>query len=293
MGILNELRNAFKNGGYLTKLIYINVIVFFVIRGIDVILFLGGQPLGLIVNYLSLPDSWAQLIKQPWSLFTYMFTHYGFIHLFSNLLFLYWFGRIFLQYLDQNKLIYLYIIGGLMGGILYFIAFNTLPVFANSTTLLLGASAAVFSIVVATAVYIPNYQLYLMFIGPVRIKYIAIIYVVLSTIMIASENPGGNIAHLGGALCGYLYIHYYRKGKDIGAWIYPLIDKVMKLCTRSTSNLKVKYKKDVTKMNDKQYNRSKKQKQEETNRVLDKISKSGYDSLSKEEKNHLFKMGRK
>ncbi|QZT35606.1 rhomboid family intramembrane serine protease [Halosquirtibacter xylanolyticus] len=293
MSLFNELRNAYKNGGYLTRLIYINVIIFFLIRGIDVILFLMGLPMGTILNYLALPNDLGLLLYRPWTLVTYMFVHYSFFHILSNLLFLYWFGRIFLQYLNQKKLLSTYIIGGICGGLLYLIAFNSLGVFSQSNSILLGASAAVFAIVVATAVYAPNYQLYLMFIGPVRIKYIALFYIALSTILITSNNAGGNIAHLGGALWGYLFIHFLKKGKDIGSWIYPILDKIIHIFSSSSKNMKVKYRRSASDMDDQQYNINKKSKEKETNRILDKIAKSGYDSLTQEEKNHLFKMGKK
>ncbi|MDC1105363.1 rhomboid family intramembrane serine protease [Prolixibacteraceae bacterium] len=292
MSLLDELRNAYKNGGYLTRLIYINVIIFFLIRGFDVILFLMGLPMGTILNYLSLPNDLGLLLYRPWTLITYMFVHYSFFHILSNLLFLYWFGRIFLQYLDQKKLLSAYVIGGMCGGILYLIAFNTLSVFSENNSILLGASASVYAIVVATAMYRPNYQLYLMFIGPVKIKHIALFYIALSTIMITSNNAGGNIAHLGGALWGYLFIYYLKKGKNIGSWIYPILDGVINFFSRSSNNMKVKYRRSANKMDDRQYNVNKKQKKDETNRILDKIAKSGYDSLTKEEKNHLFKMGK-
>lgn len=293
MGLVNELRNAYKNGGYLTKLIYINIIVFVLIRVIDLFMFLGGKPLGQILNYISLPSDINGLLHQPWSLFTYMFVHYNFLHILPNLLFLYWFGRIFLQYLDEKTLLSVYLLGGICGGLLYLIAYNTLPVFNETYGLLLGASASVFAIVVATAAYVPNYQLYLMFIGPVRIKYIALFYVVLYTLMITSSNAGGNIAHIGGAVWGFLFIYYYKKGTNLGSWLIPIMEKFFSYFRKSDRHLKVKYKKEFPKMDDRQYNRSKKQQEEETNRILDKIAKSGYESLSREEKNHLFKMGKK
>ncbi len=202
MGIIDEIKLSFKNGSYLTKLIYINIAIWLVVRLIFVGFRLSGSEGTPFLGYLALPASFDLFIKRPWTLLTYMFLHFEFLHILFNVLWLYWFGRIFLEYHNQRRLLSLYILGGLAGGISFMLAYNLVPVFQKSVlfTQLMGASASVIAIVIAIAVYVPNHVINLLFLGPIKIKWIALISIVLYIIGLSGSNAGGNFAHLGGAL---------------------------------------------------------------------------------------------
>lgn len=293
MGIADQVRDTFKRGSALIKLIYINAAVFLLIKIIQVLAFLFGFSgvSTVLVHWLSVPADIPTLITRPWSIFTYMFLHEGFFHILFNLLWLYVFGRIFLMYLNEKKLLSVYLVGGLAGAALYIISFNIFPAFREvvSLSLALGASASVMAIVIAISVYVPNFSINLLFLGPVKLKYIAIFTIVLDVLSIPSSNSGGHIAHLGGALFGYLYISQYRKGKVITSGFDRFMDNVFALF-KPKPKFKVTHKQHRPKT-DIEYNKEKAKRQEKINKILEKISKKGYESLTREEKEILFKAG--
>lgn len=297
MNIVNEIKATFKNGSVITRLVYVNLAVFLFVRILDAILYmLNIEP--MLVEWLALPSDLGTLATRPWTLFTYMFLHYEFLHILFNLLWLYWFGKIFLNYFDEMKLLSNYIIGGLLGGILYVAAYNLFPVFESSQGILMGASAGIIAVVIATALHAPNVQINLLLIsqifGPIKIIWIAIFSVISYIIGMKGLNSGGNIAHLGGVIWGYLFISQLKKGKDITSWLNRILFNIKK-SYKQKSKLKVSYRKgqSVKNQTDWQYNRAKKAEKENINIILDKIRKSGYDSLTKKEKEILFKMGPK
>ncbi len=294
MSVIDEIYHSFKTGSILTRLIYVNLAVFVAVKIIQVIFFLfSADHAGtyFIINWLAAPAMISELLSRPWTIFTYMFLHEGFLHILFNILWLYWFGRIFLEYLDEKKLLGVYILGGLAGAFLYILSFNLFPAFTQvlPVSRALGASAAVLAIVISISVYVPNYTITLLFLGPVKLKYIAAFMIVLDIISIAGNNPGGHIAHLGGALFGWLYIRQYRKGFDMTKGLTRFFQRVSSWF-KPPGKLKVEYKKTAT---DYDYNRQKVRRQQRIDEILDKISKSGYDSLSKEEKEILFRTGSK
>ena len=289
MDIINEIKSTFKEGSVLTRLIYINLGVFLLVKILGVFFYLAGQPYFLI-EWLSIPSNTSELLSKPWTPVSYMFMHAGFLHLLFNILGLYWFGKLFLFHFEGNKLLSVYLLGGLMAAAFYVLAFNIFPVFESSNSILLGASGSVFAILVAAAFYDPERQIMLPLIGTFALKYVAAFYVLLSVIGISSSNPGGNLAHLGGAFWGWFYIYQLRKGKDMGAGLVSFLNKVTGWF-KGRNKMKVTYKQPPR--DDYEYNRQKNYQQDEINRILDKIAKSGYDSLSKKEKELLFKQGRK
>ncbi len=283
----------FKEGSALTRLIYINLGVFLLIKIVGVIFYLAGYPYTL-ESWLSVPSNTDELITKPWTIISYMFLHVGFIHLLFNILGLYWFGKLFMYQLEGSKLLSVYLLGGISGALLYIISYNLFPVFESVNGLLLGASASVFAILVAVAFYDPEREIHLFFIGKFPLKYVAAFYLLLSVIGISASNPGGNIAHLGGALWGWFYIYQLRKGKDMGAGFIRFLDKLghqLSALFKPKDNLKVTFKQAPR--DDHEYNRQKNVQHDELNKILDKIAKSGYDSLSKQEKELLFKQGKK
>jgi membrane associated rhomboid family serine protease len=292
MTIVEEIKHSFRKGSILTKLIYINLAVFVSVQLVQVVFFLFG--LGdtrFIIEWLAVPAGFSELLTRPWTIFTYMFLHEEFLHILFNILWLYWFGRIFLEYFDEKKMLGVYLLGGLAGAALYIISFNIFPAFSQVLpfSLALGASAAVLAIVISISVYVPNFTIYLLFLGPVKLKYIAAFMIVLDVISIAGTNAGGHIAHLGGALFGWLFIRQYRQGNDITKVVTRVAAGLSNLF-KPSPRLKVEYKKT---RNDFDYNKQKAMRQQHIDEILDKISKSGYESLSKEEKEILFKVSKK
>jgi len=220
-----------------------------------------------------------------------MFLHFGFLHVFFNLLWLYWLGKIFLSYFDGRKLLVVYLLGGIVGGLFYIGAYNLFPVFRDviETSHLLGASAAVIAIVIAVGVYVPNHTIYLMFLGPVKMKYIALISVLMYIIGISTTNAGGNLAHIGGAFMGMVFALQYKRGNDLSKGFSALVDTIAKWF-KPKPKVKITYRN--TGNADIDFNRRKNAEQQRINEILEKISKSGYDSLNKEEKEILFRMGK-
>ncbi len=292
MDIFDDIKRTFKEGSALTRLIYINLGVFLAVSIVGVLLYFAGQP-NVLADWLSLPSSTSEILKKPWTPITYMFLHTGFLHLLFNILGLYWFGKLFLYRLDNDKLISVYLLGGLSGAAFYLLAYNLLPIFQSVNGLLMGASASVFAVLVAIAFYDPNQEIRLSFIGSFQLKYIALFYVLLSVVEISASNPGGNIAHLGGAFWGWFYIFQLRKGKDMGDGFVKILNKIslgVAAIFKPKNNMKVTHKQ--VPRDDYEYNKLKHAEQEEMNRILEKVGKSGYDSLSKQEKELLFRQGR-
>ncbi|MEG1838129.1 MAG: rhomboid family intramembrane serine protease [Bacteroidaceae bacterium] len=288
--ILTDLKETFKRGNIYLQLIYINVGVFVLTSLLTVILMLFNRSGAAILLYLELPASVSNFLAQPWSLLTYMFMHAGFMHILFNMLWLYWFGSLFLYFFSAKHLRGLYILGGIGGGLFYMLAYNVFPYFQGmiQTSYLLGASASVLAIVVATAYREPNYQVRLLFIGAVRLKYIALFMIISDLLFITSDNAGGHLSHLGGALIGLLFASSLSKGHDITAWINILFDWVAGLFNRKTWKRKPKMKVHYTGNKDYDYNATKKAQSDEVDKILEKIKKSGYSNLSTEEKKSLF-----
>ncbi len=285
----------FNRSSSLIKLIVVNIAVFLIITIAGIFGYLlvnPGIPDGF-VRFFSMPSSFDTLLRRPWTLITYMFTHKDFLHIAVNLLWLYWFGKMFLEFLDQKKLVSVYLIGGVTGALMYIISYNVFPVFrefSGTSVPLLGASASVMAVVVAIAAYAPDYQVLLFPFGRFKIKYIALLIFILTSIADFSVNSGGKLAHIGGALYGYIYAVNYRKGKELGRWLNRLIDNAVTVF-RPRKKLKVAYKRKNT--DDYEYNRMKAERQTRINAILDKISKGGYDSLTREEKDFLFSESQK
>ena len=288
---ISDLKNGFKRGSISLQFIYINVGVFVVTTLVSVILMLFNLSNAGLFQVLELPAYVPNFLMQPWSIFTYMFLHADALHLLFNMLWLYWFGQLFLSIFSARHLRGLYILGGLCGGLLYMLAFNVFPYFQNHIygSWLLGASASVLAIVVATAVREPEYRVNFMFVGAVRLKYVALFMVITDLLFMTSGNGGGHIAHLGGALAGWWFAASLRKGHDVTKWINNVFDWVnggfrFKIPARKPKMKASKGGKNA----DYDYNAQKKRQSEEIDRILDKLKKSGYSSLTTEEKKRLF-----
>ena len=286
--ILEEIKQSFRQGNFLTRLIYINAGVFVIVQLLCVI-FRVLDISNIWVSYLELPAFFQTFIKQPWSIITYMFMHHDFIHLIFNLLTLYWFGKLFTNYFSQKQLVGLYILGGIGGAIFYFIAYNTISSLNSNIffSYLIGASASVMAIIFALVKYIPNEEIHLALIGPVKLKYLGIGMLVLDVIGTTSVNAGGSISHIGGAVVGYVFAQtILTSGKDITAPINSIISYFNNLFY-----IKQKPKFTVhrnTTKTDEEWNMEnrnrKRENNEEIDKILEKIRKSGYANLTEEEK---------
>jgi membrane associated rhomboid family serine protease len=269
-----------QSGSKLGLLIGINVLVFLLINipGTFERLFLkSSYILDLSFEYLQLPGYLPALAKHFWTPITYMFMHSGALHILYNMVWLYWMGQIFEEYLGNKRTITLYFLGGLAGAIFFIAGMNWIPLFAATSMAaipIVGASAGVTAMVIATATLLPDYEIFLMFLGPVKLRWLAIGYLIIDFLGTIGPNAGGEIAHLGGALMGYIYIKQLNRGND---WSKPLNN-----IFASKSKIKVVAGGAAESKNTKP-------RQDEVDRILDKISQSGYDSLNKQEKETLFR----
>ncbi len=286
--IIEDFKNSWnKKDNGLVKIILINVIFFVSMSILQVVFTLSGLTslFVILLNKLMLPAELKTFIFQPWSLISYFFLHMNFMHILWNMLFLYWFGKIIHDNIGNNAIISLYVLGGIIGGLFYMSLYNIIPYYSErvSESLMLGASAGVFSVVVGSATLLPNYTFYLLFLGPVRIKYIALFYVLLSFLDVTGNNAGGEIAHLGGAFIGFLYIKQLQNGINMGEGIINFLNYF------SSEKRKTKRKADNISSESNRDSIS----QDEIDKILDKISDSGYSSLSKKEKEKLFNASKK
>jgi len=291
MSFLDDIKHQFSSSNSLIKLLYINAGVFLITIILTLIGFLINKPVFHLTEWFAVPASFSELIYKPWTPLTYMFLHEGLWHILFNMLMLYFTGVIFNQYLGENKITSVYILSGLSGAAIYLLAYNIFPVFAleKEVAVCLGASASVIGILVATATYVPNLEVRLFGILPVKLKWIAIVLILLDFINLPKDgNAGGHIAHLGGAIFGFLFVTQYRKGNDISKGFSIFLEKVKNLFSfKKKSKLKVKYTSSTKTNSTKEINQ-----QAKVDAILDKISKSGYDSLSKEEKEFLFNINK-
>lgn len=293
---LNDLKILYKNGSIITKIIFINVASF-------VALLLISLFSKTLEKYLSVPGTFSELIFQPWSLVTYMFLHGGFMHLLMNMLWLFWFGAIFLTFFNNKQFLAVYLIGGFAGAFLHLGVNELLP--ETSQVGIIGASAAVMSLVFAVSAYKPDYIIHLLFIGPVKIKYLAMVAFAIDVIGLLGNFKAGqaisdgvaHFAHIGGAAYGLWFAYRIKRGKDITASFNRILDELVTLFSKKNKHERNRAKMKIDRKFDKfqkpgrdnsdieDYNNT----QKELNRILDKISKHGYPSLTKEEKEFLFK----
>jgi len=296
--MFDEFKNAFqKYNNAHVQLIVINVGVFLAMAVVLVFsrAFQFTEVFEFIHNQLAIPAPIGAFLQKPWTIITYAFVHdlSGVFHILFNMLVFYWFGKLFIEYLGSDKLIALYFLGAIAGGMAYLVVYNTIPFYVeriNSFNGMVGASAAVYAIVVATATLVPEYTFFLLFLGPVKIKYIAGFYIVVSFLGSVGDNAGGNVAHLGGALMGFVYLKQLQAGVNWGNWITVTI-QWFKSLLKPKPAVKVTYRKNEGYVS--KPSKSSKVSQEELDAILDKISDGGYESLSKDEKDKLFNASKK
>ena len=273
------------------KLIVLNVGVF-IIGGLIGALF--GTSGIAVSQWFELPKDFIRFLSQPWSLITYSFFHSGFGHIFWNMIMLYFTGRIFLNLFDRKRFINVYFLGVILGGLIFLLSYNIFPALLGTNTSLIGASAGVTAVLIFICTYLPNQEVRVIFFN-VKLWYIGVFVVLLDLIQISmGSNIGGHLAHLGGAALGYYYAVQLTKGNDIGGWFGSFLDSVgnmFKAKEKKKAPMKTVYRKGSHGPGA-QENFDKASHQRKIDAILDKISKSGYESLSKAEKDFLFKAGK-
>lgn len=293
----DQLIYKYKTANTLEKLIGLNVMLFILTYVFRALFFLMGIQTNYFSDWLVFPKDLFDYILQPWSIVTYAFMHAGFLHILFNLIILYFGGQIFLTYYSGKKLINYYVLGAISGALIYMLSYNLFPAFAGvGQSYLIGASASVMAVFIGITAKVPNMGVRLFLFGNVKLWWIAAFFVLMDVIQLPFGNAGGHLAHLGGAYLGYLYTTQLDKGNDIGKWvengiagIQEFFDSKPKTKTKTKSNMKTVYK---NKSYSKTSGVNKAEKQKRIDAILDKISKSGYESLSKEEKDFLFNAGK-
>ncbi len=292
--IIDDLKLQYRIGGIPNKIIYWNVGLFAIPYLLNLILFKTNIN---AFNFISLASNPAELLWKPWSLVSYGFFHSGPFHILFNMLIFNFSSRLFLTYFTPKQLLSLYMTGIIFSGIIYILCYFLFPSLANLNVTLVGASGAIMSVFFAVATYNPLMEIRLMFIGNVKIWHIAFAYLVLDLIQLPLENTGGHIAHLGGALFGYLFVKQIQNGSDITSWFTALIDVISNLFSSNKNSFKKIHRnpnpvnKEKTPETSGSKIVTKGKNQQQIDEILDKIGKSGYDSLSKNEKEFLFKAG--
>ncbi len=284
MNWFTNIYQKYLSRSIVEKIIVINIILFVLTYLFNTFSFLFKVDENLIIEWFSLQPEFDILLYKPWTIVSYGFLHIGFFHILFNLLVLFYFGNLFIDFFKSKQFLAYYFLGIISGGLIYMLSYNYLPGLKTQQTLLVGASAGVTAIVIGIASHIPNYALRFRFIGSIKLSYIAIALVLFDVVQIPNGNAGGHLAHLGGALLGFVMTRYLNQGSGLIAWTDQLFRPKEKrpLKTVYKSDKKT-YRPAGNKSND----------QAKIDEILDKISKSGYDTLTKEEKDFLFKAGKK
>ena len=311
---IGRLRRSFDSSSTLMKIIWVNIGVFILLRLTAIICIFAGNPdfINVIMAYVQLPSSLPLLLTRPWTLVTYMFAQYDVLHILFNLLWLYWFGTLFMMVATRRQLFALYILGGLGGAILFLLSYNLLPAFAYRNAMLIGSSASVIAIVTATAILMPDFRMHLLLIGSISLKWIAIATIVLVLIGVTGSNAGGEIAHIGGVAVGALYGLRMKRGHDITRPFNQAFDRLANLWNRFAATVSGSFTSPRPRKTPKDKSRTARSTstgsprptsgnrpqcaqsdREELDSILDKIKKSGYSALTPEERQRLFDVSRK
>lgn len=296
-GVLDNIWAQFTSKGVLGRLLIINVAIFFLCVTVRIFMsFSGYKGVELDVmfadgfgKYIASTAAPGELIKRPWTVLTHMFAHFSISHILFNMIGLYFIGRMFVHYFGQRKLLSTYLLGGFAGFLAYFIAYNLIPDL-DAESLILGASAAVYAIFIACAAYRPKERIMLFGVFPIQLQLIAAIFVVADYVRLASgDNTGGHLGHLGGALYGFVWGRAFLTRKDMSRGFDGFLDRFFSFFKWNRGMRVVKKPKTRAPKSDEAFNAEKKSRQRKLDAILDKISKGGWDSLNKEEKDFLSK----
>ena len=285
-----DLVYKFKTLNIANKLIVINIVVFLVFF---ITSFLFNTSSEVLMQWFVLPEQPIEILKQPWSLLTYSFLHSGFMHILFNMIWLNFFSKFVLNLFSEKRFLTVYLLGALYGGLLFIIGYNIFPVFVSTQGYLLGASASISALMVFAATYSPNIS-FRFFMVTVKLWQLAVGLFLLDLFRLGSgTNPGGMLSHIGGAVFGYMYAVQLAKGNDIGLWFEKIVASLANLFKTRKSTPFRKVHKTPKNTSKKNVTEVKDTRQIKIDAILDKIGKSGYDSLTKHEKDFLFKAGDK
>ena len=303
MSLLKDLKLKYYTATIVERLIAINVVVFVLFFLLKTLAFLFKLPNDFADEWFVFPKEIGEYLFKPWTIITYAFMHSGILHLLFNMMILYFSGKIFLTYFSGNRIVTVYLLGGIIGALVYMLSYNLFPAFSDvGNSVLIGASASVMAIFLVVATYAPNLSVRLLILGNIKLWWIAAFFVISDVVQIPMGNAGGHLAHIGGALFGYAYAVQLQKGNDIGAGSEKFVKGLLGLFKKSEkSPLKTVHKsknkqttshrtRSTSRTTTKKRNSS--EQQQKIDAILDKISKSGYESLTKEEKDFLFKVGK-
>ena len=296
----DRIRYKINTASVTEKLIAVNVIVFLFFGILNTIFSLFEIPgFANFYDWFVLPSDPAEFILKPWTIISYSFLHGGIFHLISNMLILYFSGIYFLNFFSPKRLLNYYFLGVIIGGLVFMLSYNLFPAFAGGKSYLVGASAGVMAVLIGVATQAPNMYVRLLILGNLKFWWIAAALVAIDIIQIPMGNAGGHLAHLGGAGLGYLYTTQLHKGNDIGAWWENLMDGIANLFKKREKKAKMKTvhrtsnkRSGTSSSTSRSTSMSKSEKQQKVDAILDKISKSGYESLTKAEKDFLFQAGK-
>lgn len=286
MGLWEDFKMQFRTGTVATRLIIINMLLFAVSFVIPAIFFLAGKQISLL-QYISLSSDPQDLLVKPWTLITYMFFHAGLWHLLVNMLMLYFSSRLFTTFFTQKQLLGLYLLGGLFAGLIYLMSYLVLPALSREVAVLVGASASVMAVLFAVASYAPMMQVQLLLLGRVKLWHIAVVFLLIDLIQLPMSNTGGHLTHLGGALFGYLYIKALKMGHDWATPVANLLDFGKRPAKKHPFKKVYKNPRPAPRTPV-----TKDRTQQQIDEILDKISKSGYESLTKDERDFLARGGK-
>ena len=291
--ILDDLKLQFKMGDVTTKIIFWNVALFAIPGIIFALLSLFNINIDYL-SFVSLSSLPKDLLWKPWSVISYSFFHAGFLHIIFNMLMLNFIGKLFTTFFSQKQLLNLYLVSGIFAGLLYIISYMIFPALSRTDANLVGASGAVMAVLVATATFQPMMEIRLILIGNVKLIYFVLVIIVIDLIQLPMSNTGGHIAHIGGAFFGYLYIKQIQNGNDITAWFEKIVSFFAVLFGKRKTTPFKKVHKTYAPRQEKTVSKiiTKDKTQQQIDEILDRISKSGYDSLSKDDKDFLFRAGK-
>ena len=293
MSILEDLKMQFRIGGVVTKLIFWNIAFFAIPSIVFGLLSLFHISIDFL-SFVSLSSNPVDLLWKPWSIISYAFFHFGIFHLLFNLLMLNFAGRLFLVFFTPKQFLSLYFVSAIFSGMIYIIGYRFIPVLIHVNTSLVGASAAIMAILFATVAYSPFMEIRLLLLGNVKLWHIALILIGVDLIQLPMNNTGGHLAHLGGAFFGYLYISQLKRGTDICGWFSIIVDALANVFGNKKATPFKKVHRNFTSPPVKRTSKiiQKDKQQQQIDEILDKISQSGYDSLTKDEKEFLFQSGK-
>lgn len=287
----------FASATMLMKIVVINIAVFLVLNIISIVMIFAGEESGrfIVEQWVAMPGNFGRLARHAWTPLSYMFSQIEPLHLIFNMLWLYWFGIVFQLLSTPKRMIGLYLLGGLGGAALYLLAVNTIPYFAGHGGLLIGSSASVIAIVTATAIMAPDYRMNLLFLGAVSLKWIAVVTIGIDLLSVTGSNAGGHIAHLGGAAVGAIFALGLKRGHDITAPLNSLIDAIVNLFRRRPKVRPARFRASgaPSAPRPKAPSAASAADQAELDNILDKIKKSGYSSLTADERARLFDVSRR